>query len=416
MKGKYPVDYFRNPNMDKEKSIYEIWDDIDAYSGEFFEDEKSLHKKIDLMIPLPPLKRDGKFIKGILLTQSADYLIKLFPDIKKLFHVGAYSMWSSYPWADNADVYFCCYENKERENYYKSKYQNKKDIIFLPLQDADLTNEYLMAPAYDIEKKADLICVSTPYDVKNIPILAKAIKAYEAKYGKSLKMIWCMGLRDVYADENGRWNFSKLSKKSQEIINETIHILDNNPDKYLIIYSIVPHADLNIQYTSAKCTVLASLIEGKNRALNESMACNTPIVAFRQHNQWARGEHPIFFENSGELAEEFTPEAFADAIHKILSNPENYEPRKNYLKYNGRKNFINTCIDRIPYYRENLPEYQQGRFLDNIWVDLATYELYQVGYHDFLYGKAQHLSWVQGIERIRHLVKYYYYMFDIKES
>ena len=37
-KGKYPVDYFLNPNIDK--PIDEIYKDIDAYSDEFFEDEE----------------------------------------------------------------------------------------------------------------------------------------------------------------------------------------------------------------------------------------------------------------------------------------------------------------------------------------------------------------------------------------
>ena len=46
-------------------------------------------------------------------------------------------------------------------------------------------------------------------------------------------------------------------------------------------------------YTSAKCTVLTSLIEGKNRCLFESLCCDTPIVVFKAHNQWARGEHPL---------------------------------------------------------------------------------------------------------------------------
>ena len=37
-KGKYPVEYFLNPNINK--PVEEIWADIDAYSGEFFEDEE----------------------------------------------------------------------------------------------------------------------------------------------------------------------------------------------------------------------------------------------------------------------------------------------------------------------------------------------------------------------------------------
>ena len=104
------------------------------------------------------------------------------------------------------------------------------------------------------------------------------------------------------------------------------------------------------------------------------MSCNTPIITFKQHNQWARGEHPIFFGNSGELAEEFTPESLADAIHKIIENPQNYKPRYNYLKYCGRKNFVNNLIKHIPYYRENIPEYKDGELLEE---SLIRHEIYQ---------------------------------------
>ena len=59
-KGKYPVEYFENPNIDK--PIEEIYSDIDAYSGEFFEDQE-IRMHTDLMVILPPLKYEGKVTK-----------------------------------------------------------------------------------------------------------------------------------------------------------------------------------------------------------------------------------------------------------------------------------------------------------------------------------------------------------------
>lgn len=41
MKGVYPNEYLKNPNV--AKPIEKIWDDIDAYTGEFFEDELQYH-------------------------------------------------------------------------------------------------------------------------------------------------------------------------------------------------------------------------------------------------------------------------------------------------------------------------------------------------------------------------------------
>ena len=138
MKGAYPVKYFLNPSINQ--PIEEIWDDIDAYTGEYFEDEPHLHKKIDFVVPLPPLKYKGKFLKGLFFSQACEYILKLYPELKKIFIPCAYTMWSNYSWSDSAEVYLTCYENKEREKYYKNKYPNKKDIIFVPLQDADFTN------------------------------------------------------------------------------------------------------------------------------------------------------------------------------------------------------------------------------------------------------------------------------------
>ena len=78
MKGRYPRDYFKNPNMDKERTIEQIWDDIDAYTGEYFEDEPDRHSKIDVMVPIPPLFYKGKFVKGFLFSQGMEFLLKLY--------------------------------------------------------------------------------------------------------------------------------------------------------------------------------------------------------------------------------------------------------------------------------------------------------------------------------------------------
>ena len=403
MKGKYPTEYILNPNINK--PIEQIWDDIESYTGEFMEDETDFHNQIDFIIPIPPLNYKNKIIKGVFLSQGTEYLLKLFPDIKKIFFAGAYTMWSNYSWCDKADIYFSCYENKERENYHKNKYQNKKDIIFVPLQDADFTNEYIMAPTFYTPKTIDVLCVSTPAKVKNMPIFAKMLLEYEKKYKKILKAVWIMGIKSSKPD------FSDIRKDYYEEINEIKNILKDK--KYLDIISFVDHKDLAKYYSSAKCCVLNSLIEGKNRSINEAMSCDTPVAVFRQHNQYARGSHPIFFENSGELAE-FNPESLADSVHKIITNQNNYSPRKNYLKYNGRRNFVDILTSYIPYYKENIPEFEQTKFHENLWVDLAIQKNYQISYHDFLYGKNPAITHVKGIKNIESLIKFFYSRFNIK--
>lgn len=414
MKGKYPKAYFQNPYMDRERPIEEIWDDIDAYSGEFFEDETNYHAKIDLVIPLPPLGYKGLATKGICFSQGMEYLLKLYPNLKDLFFTCAYTMWSSYSWCEDADCYLSCYENKQREEYYKNKYPNKKNIIFIPLQDADFSNEYNLAPTPNTPKTLDLLAVSTPIAVKNLPMIAKVIKAYEKMYNYRLKTTIAIGDNNFVKKEDGSLDTSGVKdKRRHDVMNEINKILDGKMYEYINFEPYIKHSELPKVYTSAKCTVLASLIEGKNRCIFESISCDTPVVVFRDHNKWARGNHPIFFGNSGEYALEFTPESMAEAIHKVIMNPENYEPRKNHLIHSGRKNFINICADYIPYYKENIPNYVSGRFHENLWVDLACQYDYQVGYYDFLYGKKSNLMHVRGLENIDKLLKFYFSRFDV---
>ena len=269
MKGIYPVTYFDNPNIDK--PIEEIWSDIDAYTGEFFEDEPAYHEKVDFMVALPPLKYNGVFMKGLFLTQACDFVLNRFPRIQEIFHAGAYTMSAAYSWCDRADAYFNCYENKARDEYYKNKYPHKKDIVFLPLQDADLTNEYRVAPAFNTKKTIDVICISSPFPVKNLHMLAGAIKIYEQKYGQRLKVTMGLGNNSVSKREDGTLDYSKADNMITGVLNKMYEILDGKADEYINFIPFINYGEITKYYTSAKCAVLCSLLEGKNRAINESI-------------------------------------------------------------------------------------------------------------------------------------------------
>ncbi len=411
MKGNYPYQYFHNPDI--KKSIYEIWDDIDSYSGEYFEDEQSAYTKTDFFAALPPLKYGGKFIKGIFFTQAAGFLIDKIPEIQKIFNVAAYTMWSSYSWCDRADVYLACYNYPERERYHKEKFKKKENIVFVPLQDADFTNEYVLAPVAGTVKKYDILSVATPYQVKNLPMIAAAIRSYKAKYGKTLKTAMVLGSNLIEKHPDGTIDYSKLRKDHAGQLDLVKEILK---DLYPSVefFPFVKYSEMPKIYSMSKCIVLASLIEGKNRAITEAQSCNTPVVAFRQHNQWARGKHPIFYGNSGELAENFTPESLADAIHKVITNSDLYEPRKNFLLHSGRRNFVNILLDSIPYYRENIPEFKQGRIFDNVWVNLALWDNYATSYYDFLYRNKNSMTNRRGLESIKDVVDFYLNKMQIK--
>lgn len=410
--GIWPESYMHNPNIDK--PIEQIWDDIDAYSfEERFEDAQELHSGILFVVPIPPLQYKGKFLKGFCYSQGTRMLLDKFPEMKDLFVVCANSMFSSYPWSDKADAYFTCYKNETRERYYKNKYPHKKDIVCLPLQDADFLNEYTIAPTSNTPKTIDVFSVSTPFPVKNLPIIAKALLAYEKKYGRILKMTYAIGQRCTKKREDGSLDYSALGdygKKQLELVDEIL----GDTKKYIDFVPYIEYNDLSRYYTSSKCSVLGSLIEGKNRFISESMSCDTPIIVFKDFNKYSRGGYPVFFGNSGEYVPEFTPESLADTIHKVITNQEAYEPRKNYLMHSGRKNFINTVVDSIPYYRENIPDYEPGRLLDNVWLDLACWDNYHMSFYDLLYGKNTSLTYIAGVNNIENILKFYYSRFGLE--
>lgn len=409
--SKWPVAYFQNPNINK--PIEEIWDDIDNYTFEEQFEKEDRIEKIDFVIPFPPLKYRGDVLKGVFYSQAVDVIIEKFPKLKEIFFPIANSMFSSYPQSEHADLYFVSYRNEKREEYFRKKHPEKKDIILLPLQDADFLNEYKMAPSFNTLKTIDVFCVSTAFPVKNMPMIARAIKKYEEKYKVVLKVKYAIGSTKLIVNEDKTIDYSGLRHDAQQQLKEVIEILGDYT-KYIEFIPFIEYKNLPKYYTSAKCCVLASLLEGKNRFISEAMACDTPIIVFKDFNKYSRGNWPVFFSNSGEYAPEFSPESLADTIHKVINNPQNYRPRRNYLALNGRKNFVNTIIDSIPYYKNNMRRYEKGRITDNLWVDLAMWENYQLSTYDFIYGKNTAIQHVRGMKNIESLVKFFYSRFGIK--
>lgn len=378
-KGWCPEYFYYNPNLEQEKSIEEIYKEIQYYSGEFFKDDDIKYRlQTDFMVPLPPLLYEGKYIKGMFLSEGVDYIHSMFPRINELFFSMAYTMWSSIPYSDKAEVYLTCYDNPKREAWFKKEYPHKKDKIFIPLQDADFTNEYQICPVFGVEKDIDILCVSRVSNVKNLPMLLRALKRYHEKYKKRLKATLITGVRD-----------KKFNESEKEILKalELEFGGKRELNKYIKIIGRVPHGyELNTYYTRSRFVVLTSIYEGKNRTINEANLCNTPVIVFKDLSKYTRGDDRAFAPNAGLYVPEFTPESLCDTIREGMLNQDKFTPRRSYLEVNGRLNFLNKCIDSIPYYRENLPEYVPGRIQDNLWLDLAMQANYQLSFNQFLYG------------------------------
>lgn len=378
-KGWCPEYFYHNPNLESEKSLEQIWEEIQYYSGEFFPDDSMHYKRqTDFMVPLPPLLYEGKFVKGMFLSEGVDYIHSMFPRINELFFSMAYTMWSSIPYSEKAEVYLTCYDYPEREAWFKNINPHKAGKIFIPLQDADFTNEYAISPTWATPKDIDVLCISRISGVKNLPILIKALKHYHEKYGVILKTVLITGV------QNKEFNQDEL-----KILEDLENIVGGKEEleKYVEILGRVNHGrDLNTYYSRAKLVVLTSIYEGKNRTINESLCCNTPVIVYKDLSKYTRGQDHAFPEGAGLYVPEFNPESMADTIHDGLTHLEHFTPRRSYLRTNGRKNFLNKCIDSIPYYKEHLPEYEPGRAMENLWLDLAMQENYQLSLNAFLYA------------------------------
>jgi glycosyltransferase involved in cell wall biosynthesis len=401
--GNYPTAYLHDPNISK--PLEEIYADIDAYTYEVLRGDTELYDSLDFIVTLPPVQLEGRFVKGMFYSHGVDQLHACFPVLRQLFTSLAYSMWSSYPWAELADASLVCYQNLQREAWYRRRHPHRSGLPLLPLQDADFTHEYRFAPVPVRRKDIDLLCVSRLSELKNLPLIASALKIYRQKYPlEPIRMTLITGNKWGYAPE-------QLGKHAAEELQRIERVLERSAD-YI---DFVPHAnhwkEMPHYYSRARALVLGSLIEGKNRSINEALCCNLPVICFEEHNQFARQGFPVFPERAGVYAA-YDAEALADAIHLVLSNGEEFSPRLSYLGRGGRRGFLNQCIDAIPYYRDALPDHTPSRHTENRWLDVAVHQNYGVSLHDFLYNNTLGIAYLSGLQGIGRAIEAYQERFE----
>lgn len=398
---------YSNPNTNK--PLEEVWADIQDYSAETFPDnEDKFKKKTFVSVVLPPLEYNGTFLKGMYLSQGVDCIQELYPNHKELFIPMATSMWSSISLSEHPDVYLTSYDYPERIEWFKKTYPEKAGKIFIPLLDTDFLNENYIFPIAGTPKDIDVLCISTLLDSKNLHILAKALKIYHEKYGYKLKTTLVTGGLKENFSEREAYVINKMSEAVGGV---------EKLKEYIKFISFAQYGiELNTLYSRSKCTVLTSIFEGKNRSLSESICCNTPVVVFKDLCKYTRGKEEIFPENAGIYVEEFSAEALAEKLHYMMEHYKEFTPRYGYLKNNSRLKFLNKCIDAIPYYRENLPEYEPGRIQDNIWVSLAVTDNYQMSFMDFLYGASFYLQNATINQNLTKIIDFYYNKFQMENK
>jgi glycosyltransferase involved in cell wall biosynthesis len=410
-RGQYPTAYFNNPVHPGPLSA--IYNDLDAYTGEFFANEPHLHPWVNAHIIVPPLYYQGRFLKGLLVSQAIDLLAECFPHIKQLFLLGAHSMWCSYAWATQADVILTCYNNPNHLAHYTQTHPDRAHLAYVPLLDTDFTNEAICYPRpqpASTDKDIDLLCIARLHNVKNLPHIARALKLYAKKYGQRLRTTLVVG-KPFDVNRHG------LDPHEQNQLRQLERILDHNLSAYI---TLVPYAHYYTQlpqlFNRSRCYTLTSLIEGKNRGMREALLYDVPVVAYEAHNQWARGsEDPLLpHDRCGIAVPHVDDEALADAWHTVLTQPDYWSPRLHSLPQFSRKQAVNTCLSHIPYYLTQLPEqWFASQPADTPWLDAAVLNNYGLSYHSFIYDRHPFLSHTQGLTGILPSLNFYLQRFSL---
>lgn len=373
--GKYPTAYLDNPTV--KKTADKIYADLNAYTREILPGEEDHYDEAEFTVVLPPLDYAGRFLKGIFYSNAVDLILERLPQLKEAFHAIATSNWVSYPWSEKADAYFTAYPNESREAWFTKKNPKLADKILIPRDVADDVSEVLFRPTPNTPRDISLLCVARPETSKNLPVICEALKVYRKKYPENrLLMYWYNGhVMDL--------NYTTLSAPEIEVMREIETVLIH-PTEYLRYLNrpIDYENDLPTLYSHARAIIIGDLIGRKNRTMMEAMACNTPVILPKAHNQYVRGDAELLPEGAG-VTPDFTPEAMADAIHHVLQHQQDFRPRQCFMASTGRRSLLNTCIDSFPYYREHLPDYDPGCHHESYWLDLAMEENYRSSLHAF---------------------------------
>lgn len=371
--GREPSEYFHNDWVDK--PIEQIWSDIESFSNEIFADEPEMFWNVAVSIILPPLALRGRRLKGLLMTQAVDLLLERLPRLADHFVLMAYSMGASLPWSRSADAYLVYYDNPQRLKWFKEKHADpvRAAKVFIPLADADYTNETVLRAVPGAQRVLDVLIVSTSLPKKNLPLVAKALQIYEQKHGP-INANFVLGVVDR----------SKLRRKQAEQLAQVEALMQTlKGDVEIVEY--VDHNILNQFYSRAKLAVLGSLFEGANRSLKEAALCDTPVVCFRAYNQYVRGTTEIVLPGTGLYAPNFNAESLADTIYEALLQRSEFKPREMQLKVYGRKNFLNACLHSIPYFRDQLIPDTGADYSSDRWLIEALQERHRVTLDDWLY-------------------------------
>lgn len=394
MAGVYPQSYLRDPHVGAPDEA--VYGDLDAWSYELDAEDPADVPRAGLVAILPPLYHEGVFVKGLYYSHGLDILVREVPRLREIAFGIANSMWCSYPWSKSADAMFTLYDNPARARWYAERNPQRASIVHVPIQDADMTRDDVFAPR-GVRRDIDILTVARFADLKNLPMLAASLVALERRHGRRVRMSVAVGKRFGPGYEGlSQWDMVHVNEMAAEV-DDLDRYVDWLPD--VDYWRGMPEV-----YARSRCVVLGSLIEGKNRSLHEAMACDTPVVCFRDYNRAARGPEEVFPPGAGVYAEAFDPDALADALEEVLARGDELRPREAYLRFAGRRRAFDRSLGALSYYRDVLAIAGARPVHDDPWLDAAMRACHGISLTDFIYQQRWDAVAAVGVEDVRRLV------------
>jgi glycosyltransferase involved in cell wall biosynthesis len=394
VRGTLPYEFMSNPSR---------WSPEEAYAqmDRFTYEEFAAEELTFATVLIPPLRYEGISLKGLYCAPGVDVIEDLLPKVGDYFISIANSRWASYPQSAHADGYFVLYDNRHREADFRRR-TGITDKVFIPRQTADHTNEYLFQPLYGTAKDIDILLVSRIHRMKNLQLLAKAIRVLNQMGGsKKYHLAWACG-RDLTKG---------MTREEQQILRDMQETLDGRLEDSIEMLGAVAQLDMPQMYARSKVLVLTSRIEGKNRAMSEAMCSGTAVVALEDFNLAARGTDTFLPEQAG-LTVRPDAESLALGIGVAVNSYGDFQPREAYLRTSGRRNFFWDCLLSFESFSTAVPGTERRE--REVWLDSAIKNNYGVTLNDFLYFKhsnctvarasgLQSLSHAQGVHQIQTL-------------
>jgi len=192
----------------------------------------------------------------------------------------------------------------------------RSNLVPVKLGAGDWVDPDSFCPKLDPKRMYDLVMVSSWSALKRHSLLFRTLRQIRNQYGRTLKVA-LIG----YPQHWTREEIERLMRRYG--VREQCTIFEN-----------IPHSEVARVVSDSKAYLLLSRREGANRAMYESLFCDTPVIVDRYH-RGVNLDH--ITEDVGLLADD---DELADIILRVVDGRQRFSPRQWALANTGWVNSV----------------------------------------------------------------------------